>query len=39
LHDALWVGATLAAAAATATALMIRGRRPELAREPAFATA
>jgi EmrB/QacA subfamily drug resistance transporter len=39
LHDALWVGATLAAAAATATALLIRGQRPELAREPAFETA
>jgi hypothetical protein len=27
LHDALWVGAVVALAAATATALLIRGRR------------
>jgi hypothetical protein len=39
MHDALWVGAGLALAAAGATALLIRGRRPhaagEIAREPA----
>jgi hypothetical protein len=27
MHDALWVGAVLAAAAAAATALLIRGHR------------
>jgi predicted MFS family arabinose efflux permease len=29
MHDALWVGAVLAAAAAGATALLIRGQRPQ----------
>ena len=39
LHDALWVGAVLAGAAAAATGLLIRGRRgatvPEVALEAA----
>jgi EmrB/QacA subfamily drug resistance transporter len=35
LHDALWVGAILATAAAGATALLIRGHRPSGARVPA----
>jgi EmrB/QacA subfamily drug resistance transporter len=35
LHDALWVGAVLAMAAAVATALLIRGHRPSGAHVPA----
>jgi EmrB/QacA subfamily drug resistance transporter len=34
LHDALWVGAVLALAAAVAAALLIRGRRPDGAPAP-----
>jgi hypothetical protein len=33
-HDALWVGATLALAAAAASALLIRGRRAYEAQVP-----
>ena len=42
MHDALWVGAVLAAACAAATALLIRGRRQhdaDMPGEVAFETA